>query len=317
MHLHKFVSQRKEAWNRLQSVLADIEKKGLPHIPDHHLEEFIKLYRQASSDLNYLRTYFRDSDHTIALNNLVSRCHAYAQTENEPLLKKAGVFFGHGFPRLLRQEYKLFFLATGFFILMSFLAFLSVQTDTHWADTLLPAEQRKQLDLSISSFREGEEVIPVTMQPFFTSIIVTNNIQVSFLAFAGGIPGGLGTIYVLAVNGMMLGSYAGFFALQNHSLPFWGLILPHGIMELTAIFICATGGLMLGRAVVIPGDYRRSDAVKLAGKKAVLLLSGTVPLFVIAAIIEGFITPAPLHSYARLAFAAFTLAGLIYYFFRP
>lgn len=314
MTLNSFVLKREQTWRRLQAILARVESRGLQRLAENELDDLVTLYRQASSDLNYLQTHFRESRYTDYLNNLLSRCHTYIQVEGSPFLPRLKRFLIRSFPALLRQEKMLFLFSVAIFMAAFCFAYFSISLDAPWSAGILDPGTRAALEENAAAMEEEGAVIPAAMQPFFAGRIVTNNIHVAFLCFAGGIIFGLGTVYVLAMNGFMLGAFAAIFSLHRRSLLFWTLILPHGIMELTAIFIAAASGLLLGRALLLPGDYSRRDSLRLAGRSAARLIGGTIPLFILAAVIESFFTPAKLPIAAKLSFAAFSAAALALYF---
>jgi len=147
-----------------------------------------------------------------------------------------------------------------------------------------------------------------------SSFIMTNNIRVGIYSFAAGVTAGLLTLYIIFSNGLMIGAVAATAAPSMGQLKFWSLILPHGLIELTAIFICGGAGLMIGSAIVAPGNLRRADAIKIAAGKAVRLFAGTLAMFVIAGTIEGFISPSVLPPQAKMLFGALTGIALILYF---
>jgi uncharacterized membrane protein SpoIIM required for sporulation len=120
--------------------------------------------------------------------------------------------------------------------------------------------------------------------------ILFHNVSVALFAFALGITLGVGTIYVLTTNALLLGILAGAFGAAGHGGAFWALILPHGILELTAICIAAGAGLRMGWSIVDPGDRPRSRALSEEATGAAIVAVGVVPAFVMAAIIEGFVT---------------------------
>lgn len=314
MTLNSFIRKREQTWRRLQSILTRVETVGLKKLAESELDDLVKLYRQASSDLNYLQTHFRESRYTAYLNNLLGRCHTYIQVDGSPFLPRVKRFLLLGFPALLRQEKLLFLLSTALFLAAFCFAYFAVSLDTPWAGVILDPETRAAWEENASGMNEEGTVIPAALGPLFTGYIATNNIQVAFMAFAGGITCGLGTVYVLAKNGILLGALAALFALHERSLIFWALILPHGIMELTAIFISAAAGLALGRALLLPGDYSRRDSLRLVSRSAARLLGGTIPLFFLAAVIESFFTPSALPMAVKLGLAAFSAAALALYF---
>jgi uncharacterized membrane protein SpoIIM required for sporulation len=133
--------------------------------------------------------------------------------------------------------------------------------------------------------------IPVAERPFSSSFIMTNNIRVAFLAFAGGVTAGLLTIYILIYNGLMLGGITGLTAHYGVGFDLWTFVIGHGVIELSVIVIAGASGLMMGWAIIHPGLLRRRDALALAARKGVRLIIGSVPLLVIAGLIEGFISP--------------------------
>jgi uncharacterized membrane protein SpoIIM required for sporulation len=146
---------------------------------------------------------------------------------------------------------------------------------------------------------------------------MVNNISVALTAAAFGLLAGVGTLFILFYNGMVIGSLTFYFFQSGQSmLSYWSLILPHGFLELTAIFISGGAGLMLGRALLMPGNMTRKDSVVACGKEAAGLLPGIALMLVVAAIIEGFFTPMDISPVIKLVFAGLTLAGLGFYFSR-
>lgn len=142
---------------------------------------------------------------------------------------------------------------------------------------------------------------------------MTNNIRVAIFAFAGGITFGILTVYLLVTNGIMLGSLAALYWHHGKTFAFWAYIVPHGMIELTAIFISGGAGLLMGYKLFVPGNYSRIFQLKNQAKRSVQLLLGTIPLFVIAGIIEGFITPAAIPLAVKYSVALITVIGLVLY----
>jgi uncharacterized membrane protein SpoIIM required for sporulation len=121
--------------------------------------------------------------------------------------------------------------------------------------------------------------------------IAVNNIKVALTAFALGVTLGLGTLYILANTGLMLGAFIGVGAYHGRLMDMIGIVAPHGFLELSAIFICGGAGLMMGWALIAPGDRPRTAALSDAAKRAVILLAGAVAMLAVAAAIEGFLSP--------------------------
>ena len=130
----------------------------------------------------------------------------------------------------------------------------------------------------------------------FASEVFVNNVQVAIYAFAAGILLCGVTAYILILNGSNLGVAAGLFAAAGESPKFWGLILPHGLLELSAVVIAGAAGLRLGWAIIDPGDRARRDALAEQGRRSVVIILGLIVVFAVAGVIEGFVTGSSLHD---------------------
>ena len=147
----------------------------------------------------------------------------------------------------------------------------------------------------------------------FASQVTVNNIQVGFLAFAGGILLCLPTAYLLVTNGANLGLAGGLFVAAGQSPKFFGLILPHGLLELTAVVVAGGAGLRLGWTLIDPGDRTRRAALAEEGRRTVVVVLGLVATFAVAGLIEGFITGSPLPTFVRVGVGvAVELAFILY-----
>src|SRR5699024_5737006 len=157
---------------------------------------------------------------------------------------------------------------------------------------------------------EGHDAIDSSLM---SAEIMKNNIQVAFLAFASGITFGLLTIFVIVYNGMIVGALAAVYWQSGMSYGFWSYIVPHGMIALTVIFIGGGAGLLMGYKIFVMGSYSRGYELKENAKRSVQLFLGTIPLFIIAGIIEGFITPSTLSLEVKYAVALITIIGLLLY----
>ena len=134
----------------------------------------------------------------------------------------------------------------------------------------------------------------------FAALVFTNNARIGVLAFAAGIVFAVPTLAVLGYNALNVGVAAGAFHAAGRAPLFWGLILPHGLLELTAIFVAAGTGIRLGWALVAPGDRPRTQALADESRRAIVVVVGLVVVFLVAALLEAFVTPSPLPTWARV-----------------
>jgi uncharacterized membrane protein SpoIIM required for sporulation len=147
------------------------------------------------------------------------------------------------------------------------------------------------------------------LRPAIATLIFTHNIQVALMAFAAGILFGLGTVYVLVNNGLMLGGVLGAAHFYGVAPLLWAFVSPHGYLELTCIVIAGAAGLMLGDALLRPGLRRRRDALARSARQALELVAGAAPVLVIAGLIEGLVSPSDLPASVRYVIGP--LAGVV------
>ena len=155
----------------------------------------------------------------------------------------------------------------------------------------------------------------VGIKPLASSAIMTNNMTVSFTTFAFGITV-VGTIYMMFFNGLLIGVIGVACYLSGMSLKLWSFVAPHGVLELPAIFIAGGAGFRIAQGLLFPGVLPRRDSLARAGSEAVQLLLGTVPILIIAGLIEGFVSPTSLAIPLKFMMAAalFVLLNLYLFF---
>jgi len=291
---------------RLEEMLNRIERHGVRSLSNEEVLAFGPLYRRAVSALSVARSQGVDDTRIGYLNSLVSRAygHVYiAESKGWPSITR---FFAKDFPESFRHNIR--FILVAFLISMVAAAFAwgTVAQDLGNADVVLGPGALEMIDQIANRHQGNKDWMPEQARPFMSSWIITNNIKVAAGAFALGITMGIGTIVVLLYNGVMLGTIgAGVASRGPHvAMGFWSFVAPHGIIELTAIFIAGGAGLMLGWAMLCPGCHSRKDALKLAGREAFTLMLGVAAMLLVAGIIEGFFSPAVLPNNFKLLVAA-------------
>jgi uncharacterized membrane protein SpoIIM required for sporulation len=289
MQADKFYQSRRADWQALTRLL----DKGQPdphRLSPEDIQTLGRLYRVAASDLALAQRDFPNHRITLYLNQLVGRAHALIY-RSEPLAAKRLLrFAAAGFARAYRENLIFTFIAALIFILPAVAAGFSTAWRPETARWLLPAEV--QHVITDIERRELWTNIPIEERPYASSFIMQNNIQVAFLAFGSGVLAGVLTLWIMLLNGLLLGGITGLTAHYGLGFELWTFVIGHGVIELSVIFIAGGAGLRLGWAIIHPGLQRRRDALAVAARKSVRLVVGCVPLLVIAGLIEGFISPA-------------------------
>lgn len=298
----RFVENNNAVWKTLEEALRT------PVSGFSDIETRMNLYRAVSGHLSYAQTYFEHSTLCEYLANLTSDAHAaiYAYTQKRSIR----AFLSGSLPRLVRSNASFIIVSAALFLLSVALSFTICAVKPDYAAVFLPEEYR---NIPTEQAERDEQANDAWSPAIMTNAIMVNNIYVSILAFGLGLTCGAGTVYVLIKNGFLLGALAGVFASSGSSLLFWSLILPHGVLELTAICIAGGAGLKIGYSLIRPGIYRRPDALLVAARNALSLMALVVMLLCVAAVIEGFFTPAAIDPVVKLVFSAFTAFPLIFY----
>ena len=298
-----FIEQKKDSWTSLSQVLDQVRKRGPGSLSGQQLASLGAQYRAVVSDLSFARSQGASGELVAYLNELAGRAHGVIYAAPTAKLSGAAAFLLRDFPALFRSTSRYALVAALIFFIGWGIAAYLIHTESAAGSQFIPEEFFGQ--------PEGPVQVPDPAQ--MSSYIMTNNIQVGIMSFAAGMTAGVLTVYVLYSNGRMIGAIATLWAPRLGHARFWALILPHGVIELAAIFICGGAGLMLGSAIIAPGNLRRADSIRIAAGKALRLFAGTLPFFVIAAIIEGFITPSVIPTWSKLAFSGVTALALILY----
>jgi uncharacterized membrane protein SpoIIM required for sporulation len=306
MDVDRFLLQNGGSWSRLQELTrtAGHNARGLSA---DDLYELVRLYQRVSGHLSYASTNFADPGLTMQLSRIVSEAGAVVYGTRPRTLRAFARFFTETLPAALWYV-RWFVLASALLTFVPALAFgIWLANSPRAVDATAPAAVRQAyIDHDFTDYYRSQPSIA------FATEVYTNNVQVSFEAFAGGVLL-LPTAAVLADNGANIGVAGGLFAAAGQSPKFWGSVTPHGLMEITSVLIAGAAGLSLGWAVVDPGDRRRRDALADAGRRAVVLILGTVLTLAIAGTIEGFVTGSALPTAARVGLGVAVEAAFLVY----
>lgn len=307
MRLKSFIQQHRNEWKELEYSIRALQKRK--HRNQATIDTFEQLYQKGTQHLSYCQTYYPNEEVTDYLNDLVAKSHNVLYQTERSSWKQLGYFFSTKFIGLLLNQWQAVIIAMLLFGLGGLASFLAVIDNPLHIHGILPAE----LTQNIADPSQLEANQNASNPSLMSAEIMTNNIRVAILAFAGGITFGLLTVYVLIYNGILIGALAGYFWNADSSYIFWAYIVPHGMVELTAIFIAGGAGLLMGYRLFVPKHFSRLYYLKVQTKHSVQLMLGTIPLFIIAGLIEGYITPANLSLEAKYLIAAITVVALLVY----
>ena len=257
------------------------------------LEELARLYRQTTSDLATARRDFPTDRSTLYINQLVARGHAVIYREPATATSQLKRFFTRALPTEYRAAWPYVIAAAVLFFVPLIASLIAVAVSPDAANLFLPSSV-------MSEIKAGAEWFDTELprRSLSASLIMTNNIRVAFMALAGGMLAGFGTVYVLLSNGLFIGALMGAFVAFGLTTRLLWFVSPHGFLELS--------GLILARAIVWPGLRPRGETLVEAGSRSVRLLLGVLPFLVVAGLLEGFVSPADFAWQLKLAIGLFT-----------
>ena len=307
-----FVSKNEAHWKALEAYNRRVAKGGIRRLAQQDVTEFARLFRLASHHLAYVKTHYPSSHILPYLNRIVGVTHNYFYVRESRALSDVRGYFTRTFPRAVRETWRYWVFATALFVLGIFFAAAYVSHDLNRLHDIMPTGFG-HFDVNVTPDL-GDGAVPWEYS-LMAAVITTNNIMVTFNAIVGGLLAGLGTVYILIYNGLIIGGLFGFFHSSGANMVVaYALVLPHGVIELMAIFLSGGCGLMLGKGLLMPGDFTRKQSVIMQAKKVALLIPGIVAMLIVAGIIEGYFTPLPIDPWLKIAFAGLTGVGLIAYF---
>lgn len=297
MDIDTYIERHKTDWSRLEQLCAR-GAHGLSKLGGSEIDDVVRLYLRVSSHLAEVQTRYHDPRLTDYLNQVVARAHAAVYSAKPRSLRSIARLFGARYRESLRRTAPFITVAAVVLAAVTIATLIWAANSREAQAGLLPPVAREAVRRAGGTPRLG--VPPAGL----STMILVNNVQVAFLAFALGIGFGVGTLYLLVQNGALIGALAGAYTAAGKAGMFWSLVLPHGFLELTAICIAAGAGLRMGWSLIDPGERPRSTAVVEDARDAATVIVGVIPAFVVAAFIEGFLTPADVPSALKLATGA-------------
>lgn len=288
------------------------DRDRLDSLTRSELRELAFLYRQVATDLSALREDPASQQFARYVNQLLARAHNIIYAGRKSSARDIYYFYRYTFPRVFRQNFHYVATATIMFAAGAVIGMLLTVTRPDFMHQVLgPAmvdtiERHEMWTHSV-----------VSMKPVASSGIMTNNLGVSFMTFASGITAGIGTLYLIVFNGIMLGVVGAACWLNNMSVPLWSFVAPHGALELPSIFIAGAAGFRIAVGMLFPGTLPRKQSLVIGGAVAVRLVLGTIPMLIVAGILEGFFSPTNAPTSLKFVVSALMFALLCAYVMLP
>jgi uncharacterized membrane protein SpoIIM required for sporulation len=309
---NQWILKRRPHWDRLAALLAQSDASGLGQLSRAELQEIALLYRQVAADLSVLRQDATSRTYATHVNQLLARAHHIIYSGRKTNLLTAFRFLRDEYPAIFQRQ--IGYVAAALLVSVAWGLLGAALTSAR------PEFMRHFVGPEMIATMERHEMWTqsvVSVAPMASSFIMANNLTVSFMTFAGGFVFGLGTFFELLQNGMMLGVIGAACHHYEMSVKLWSFVAPHGALELPSIIIAGAAGFRLGGAMLFPGALRWRESVARGGIEATQLVSGIIPLLVIAGSLEGFFSP----SHAPV-WLKFTVGGLLFtllnlWLFRP
>jgi uncharacterized membrane protein SpoIIM required for sporulation len=272
-----FVKQNAEKWTSFEQVPATD--------PDEIAERFIKI----TDDLAYAKTFYPKSKTTVYLNGLASKLHQSIYKNKTEKRNRFLNFWKYELPLLFKNYEKQLLYSFLFFIISCLIGALSAKYDEGFVRLILG---REYVDMTNENIAKGDPFGVYKSHGEFAMFfyIAVNNIYVALVTFVSGIIFAVGSIYYMFQNGLMLGSFQYYFFSKNLGWQSVLVLWIHGTIEISSIIIAGAAGLVLGNSILFPKTYTRLVSLKRGAKDGMKLTLGLVPLFIIAAFFEGFVT---------------------------
>ncbi|GAA3576737.1 stage II sporulation protein M [Snuella lapsa] len=276
-----FVKQNKDKWLIFENVLSNKTQVT----PD----ELSSLYIEITDHLSYAKTFYPNSNTQVYLNQLASQAHQSIYKTQKESKNRILSFFKFEFPNMFYHHHRELLIA---FLVFSLFVIVGVFSAANEGDFVRSFLGDGYVNMTLENIKKGDPMAVYKEQGAFNMFlgITLNNIKVALMAFAYGILLGVGSLYIMLQNGIMLGSFQYFFFEKGLLWESARTIWIHGTIEISVIIIAGCAGLVLGNGLLFTGTYTRMEAFKRGVKNGLKILMSTIPFFIIAGFLEGFVT---------------------------
>jgi uncharacterized membrane protein SpoIIM required for sporulation/uncharacterized RDD family membrane protein YckC len=313
----RLVARKSDRWQEFQAIAERVARSGLDTLSAAELPDFAARYREIAADLARARTYRADRLVLAQLERLVTAGHTALYRDKPQTWWRIWHFLSRECPGAVLQSWRYVLISSLVFLVPAGAGYALLRERPALAAELIPDTMLERAEAGASRSRErlGYVLTPADDRPAMATAIMTNNIRVAFICFAGGVVLGVGSLVAVGFNGLELGAISGYFANVGMLGYLWTFVAGHGVLEISAICIAGAAGLMLGLAIIAPGRLPRADALALAGQRAMRLIGMVVVMLVIAGTIEGFVSSSGMSVRGRVMISvgsAVFLAAYLY-----
>ena len=312
----RFVARKRDSWEAFRAAAQRLERFGLTRLPAEEIPGFAARYREVAADLARARTYGVDAQVTVYLERLVAAGHSALYHGRATRRRPFAQYLLADFPAAVVSSWGYVLAAFLLFMVPALVGFVILRERPQLAQEIVSpvmvsraeqAAERQAEGLGYAQAESGE-------RPVIAAAIISNNIRVCIMAFAGGMLAGILTVFALVFNGLAIGTGFGVFANYGAAGYLATFIAGHGVLELTAIFISGGAGLRLAHAFIAPGDRTRIDALVVDGRVAMRMMGAVVFLLAIAGSIEGLLSASDAPAAMKFAVSAASAVFLGLYF---
>jgi uncharacterized membrane protein SpoIIM required for sporulation len=301
-----FIRQNIEKWRATEAIIDDIDNMSPDVLADAYVE--------TTSDLAFAQSHYPQSRITMYLNNLASALHNELYRAKREQWTRLITFWTREVPATMRRERRALLVSLLIFVVSAFIGVVSQLGDAEFCRLILG---NGYVDMTLENIEKGNPMGVYGNDdelPMFLGITL-NNIFVSFVEFAMGMLTTFGTGFKLFQNGVMLGSFQTFFFQQGVGFESMLAVWLHGTLEISAIIVAGAAGIVLGNGWLFPGTMTRLESFRQGARRSLKIVVGTVPLFIVAAFIEGFFTRhTEWPDAVRLTIILASLAFVLYYY---
>jgi len=301
-----FVRQNKDKWVKYESLLQKYKSLN----PD----QLSNLYVELSDDLSYASTFYPGSNTVQYLNGLATTAHQKIYKAKKESKSRFITFFTKEFPREFHKHQKQLLWSFIIFAGFSLVGAYSAATDGSFLRSIL-GDAYVNMTLENIANKDPMAVYKQASETNMFLGITINNIRVALTAFSLGVLAGIGTVFVMMQNGVMLGSFQYFFYEQGLLWESARTIWIHGTIEISVIIVAGCAGLVVGKSILFPGTYSRLKSFTMGIKDGLKIVISTVPFFIIAGFLEGFVTRiTQMPDWLAITIISLSLLLIIFYY---